>query len=259
MFFLFEDSSQQVSISGDFLHRSLSDFSPSLFPLYPHSIFIAVCLSSGTPLDSIRISGVAICDLPLNWYSHAILIDFRLSEPLLFSHFNLFSNHFISEFMLWYFPYIHLLRKPVSVTNISLYTGVIIWQQESKHKRHITRTLITILCQITDLSLLAILSPHMTPSAYVIWKQQVFKMATTMQSCTKTKMRSVNRFLEAGGIEHAEICRRISPHSPCEYHLFWSLKYSLRLSNFSPSEEVKVAVHEWLQHRPLKFSQESKC
>jgi hypothetical protein len=82
----------------------------------------AVWLFSGTLLGSIRISGVAICDLPLNGYSHAILIDFPLPELLLFSRFSLFSNHFISEFMLWYFPCIHLLRKTVSVTNNLLYT-----------------------------------------------------------------------------------------------------------------------------------------
>jgi hypothetical protein len=100
-----------------------------------------------------------------------------------------------------------------------------------------------ILCRIMNQSLLATLSAHTAPSAGVIWKQPIFKMATCLQSCTKVEMQSAIRVLSAGGYLFS---LPYSPDlSPCDHHLFWSLKDALRGCQFLPGEQVKMVAHEF--------------
>jgi transposase len=41
--------------------------------------------------------------------------------------------------------------------------------------------------------------------------------------------------------------------APSDFHLFWPLKDALRGRHFRSDEEVKEAVHDWLEQQPKDF------
>jgi hypothetical protein len=78
-------------------------------------------------------------------------------------------------------------------------------------------------------------------------------MATTLQFCTKAEMKSIIRFFE---------CRKNKTRLNLSKNiLLFTWRNSIWLSSvsalkrhhFSPDEDVKTALYEWLQHRPQYF------